>query len=181
MGERTATRFGGAGCDATRAVSFDTFIFTFRAYIGRFLTKRQGQEVRTMALGEPPFQLLYVSQLAPQYKVADVRAIVSAARRRNRERGIAGALLYDGERFAHLIEGPPASVQVLMRRIESDPRHVDVRDCFAAPCPDGRVVGRWVSGYCDVTELDVFRGPTPLIGTRARSAFFDILGRSDVV
>ena len=109
-----------------------------------------------MARVENPFQLLYVSRLAPACTWEVVKEIVAAARRNNPAFGITGALLFDGERFCQLIEGDEPAVRTLMDNIARDPRHTEVRLLFAGQSPSGPSTQRWVSGYCDAHELEVF-------------------------
>lgn len=130
---------------------------------------------------ETPFQLLYVSQLAPGCDFGVVKEIVSVSRQRNPERGITGALLFDGERFCQLIEGAEADVQALMGHIARDPRHTEVSVLFAGQCLAGRAMRRWTSGYCDASELDALAGDAALHDRSALNEFFSVLRRADVV
>ena len=72
-------------------------------------------------------QILYVSQLAPDQPPNVVGRIVTLARSRNAADGITGLLVFDGMRFCQHFEGPPEQVQALMARLNSDPRHTDLR------------------------------------------------------
>ena len=105
---------------------------------------------------ENSFQLLFMSRLAPSSNWEVVKDIVAAARHHNSAQGLTGALLFDGERFCELIEGAEASVRALLDSISADPRHSDVRVLFAGPATGGRTTKRWVSGYCESHELEVF-------------------------
>jgi Sensors of blue-light using FAD len=105
---------------------------------------------------ETPFQLLYVSRLAPACTWEVVKEIVDAARRHNPAHGITGALLFDGERFCELIEGEEPAVRALMDNISRNTRHTHVKLLFAGRSPNGRITQRWVSGYCDSHELEPF-------------------------
>ena len=109
-----------------------------------------------MARVENPFQLLYVSRLAPSCTWEVVKEVVDAARRNNPVYRVTGALLFDGERFCQLIEGDEPAVSTLMHNIARDPRHTDVRLLFTGRSPSGPSTQRWVSGYCDAHELEVF-------------------------
>ena len=91
------------------------------------------------------FQILYVSQLRPESGVEVVKDIVAVSRRTNPARGITGALLFDGEHFGQLLEGPEPDVTALMQRIETDPRHHQVTLLFSGPADaarDGEPRGR---------------------------------------
>ena len=133
-----------------------------------------------MARVENPFQLLYVSRLAPACTWEVVKEIVAAARRNNPVYGVSGALLFDGERFCQLIEGDEPAVRTLMDNIARDPRHTDVRLLFSGRSPSGPSTQRWVSGYCDAHELEVFdTAPGPGEGI-ALDWFVSVLRGADV-
>ena len=72
-------------------------------------------------------EILYFSQLAPHQPTHVVGQIVARARARNAREGITGLLVFDGMRFCQHLEGPRSNVLQLMERIESDPRHVQMR------------------------------------------------------
>ena len=129
---------------------------------------------------ENPFQVLYVSQLAPGCDFGVVKEIVAVSRQRNPERRLTGALLFDGERFCQLIEGAQAEVQQLMRRIARDPRHADVRMLFVGRSGRPRSLQRWASGYCDSAELEAFDAADGLRERPALEAFISVLRGADV-
>lgn len=133
-----------------------------------------------MSRAENPFQLLYVSRLASACTWEVVKEIVAAARRNNPGYGVSGALLFDGERFCQLIEGDEPAVRTLMDNIARDPRHTDVRLLFTGQSPSGPITQRWVSGYCDAHELEVFdTAPGPGEGL-ALEWFVSVLRGADV-
>jgi Sensors of blue-light using FAD len=129
---------------------------------------------------ENPFQLVYVSRLAPACTWEVVKEIVAAARRNNPVHGITGALLFDGERFCQLIEGDEDTVRALLHNIARDPRHTDLRVLFEGESANGRTTQRWVSGYCDAHELEEFDvAPGPGEGM-ALDWFLSVLHGADV-
>lgn len=106
---------------------------------------------------EPVSQLLYVSRLSTGLTSGVVKDIVRVARRHNPSRAITGALLFNGDHFCQLLEGPPESVRELMQRIAQDARHTDVRTLFFGTSADGaRMAPRWRSGYCEPSAFEVF-------------------------
>ena len=52
--------------------------------------------------------------------------LIASCRSRNSRHDITGVLLYTGERFLQLIEGPPAAVGALWRNVHADDRHGDL-------------------------------------------------------
>lgn len=90
-----------------------------------------------------PFEVVaYVSTARPELGEADVAAILTTARAFNRRNGITGCLVYDGGRFAQWLEGPAAAVEDLLRRIDRDSRHDDLRLVLVRPA-DRRAFGDW--------------------------------------
>jgi hypothetical protein len=53
-------------------------------------------------------------------------SIVDAAKSNNRAQNITGALTYDNDWFVQILEGPSEAVRHLFRRIERDPRHLNI-------------------------------------------------------
>jgi hypothetical protein len=68
-------------------------------------------------------QLTYISTAQKGLTDSDVDAILEASRRRNRQVGISGLLVYDGVRFLQALEGEESAVKATFLRIKSDPRH----------------------------------------------------------
>jgi hypothetical protein len=124
-------------------------------------------------------QILYASRMTGT-DVSSMRTIVTASRRSNPQRGITGALLFDGECFAQLLEGPRTEVLDLMERIEADPRHEDLTILFGGPCAAGRSMPAWRSGYCEPQLLESFLLEEGLRGPAALSAFISVLSDADV-
>lgn len=135
-----------------------------------------------MALDDALHHILYLSRLAPGVDFSVVKDIVQSARARNVPLGITGALLFDGERFCQLLEGPGAAIDTLMATIEQDTRHTDIRMLHAgAADAGGRVLANWRSGYCEAaTDLDVFDGPGALAGVAAVDAFVVLARAADL-
>jgi hypothetical protein len=131
--------------------------------------------------GEPPFQILFVSRMAPGHDFGIVKRIVTGARRANLARGISGALLFDGERFCELIEGAEADVRALLQTVSQDPRHTHVSVLHEGPAAAGRAVPAWVCGYCDGSDLEALGSDTGLRDRPALEAFLAVLRGADVV
>lgn len=74
------------------------------------------------------FSILYVSRsrLSPEAADGDIDAIVEVSLARNPPSGVTGALLFTGDRFAQLLEGPEQSVLTIMASIRRDARHTDI-------------------------------------------------------
>ena len=98
-------------------------------------------------------ELIYTSRstLARDVRDREVEGIVAAARRRNLQLRVTGALLFDGARFAQLLEGEEAAVDELMASIARDPRHDQVHVASRRGV-DTRSFATWSMAYS---------GPTP--------------------
>ena len=98
-------------------------------------------------------ELIYTSRstLARDVRDREVEGIVAAARRRNLQLRVTGALLFDGARFAQLLEGEEAAVDELMASIARDPRHDQVQVASRRGV-DTRSFATWSMAYS---------GPTP--------------------
>ena len=134
-----------------------------------------------MASEHPIGRVLYISRLVRGADFNTVRQIVATSRRHNPERGLTGVLLFDGERFSQLIEGPAGAVQTLMASIEADPRHTHVRTLLAEAGATVRPAMRtWVSGYCEANALEAFERDPTVTGRAALDAFNALLTESDL-
>lgn len=93
---------------------------------------------------ENVWRLIYTSHnLAdPAEQDDELDSILRAARRRNPELGVTGALLASEDWFAQTLEGPEALVRTLYADIERDPRHDRVSLLKSGPV-DRRMFGRW--------------------------------------
>ena len=98
-------------------------------------------------------ELIYTSRstLGADERDREVEGIVSAARRRNLKLRVTGALLFDGARFAQLLEGDEAAIDELMADITRDPRH-DQLQIASRRGVDTRSFATWSMAYS---------GPTP--------------------
>jgi len=98
----------------------------------------------------------YTSRLAPGRNYGCFGEICRLARAFNGRQGIAGVLLFDGERFFQWLYGPGGPVDALMARIAVDPRHEAVRMHLATETPPLDVVTIWRAGFVDGDALDRF-------------------------
>ena len=90
--------------------------------------------------------LLYVSDAAPNLPPGSVEALTHRARERNRLDEISGLLVFDGLRFAQLVEGPASRMGELLERLMHDPRHTNVQILAREPLPARRFAD-WQLGY----------------------------------
>ncbi len=96
--------------------------------------------------------LLYVSELADEAPPSVVGAITKAARANNAQRGISGMLIFDGVRFAQLLEGPAEVVDHLLEKLEADWRHVHLRVLSMREHGARAHFASWELGYLWIDE-----------------------------
>ena len=105
----------------------------------------------------PLQSLLYVSRLAAEANASCVSDIIKTARTFNAANGITGVLVFDGERFAQYIEGPPAAIDALTENLKRDRRHTDFTVLHVVQDEGHRQFLNWSMGYSDLDEgqLDI--------------------------
>ena len=70
--------------------------------------------------------LIYRSRLSPGCTSAELTRIVAKAQRRNAALALTGILLFDGEHFLQVLEGPDSAVNTVYASIIRDPRHCNL-------------------------------------------------------
>jgi methanogenic corrinoid protein MtbC1 len=80
-----------------------------------------------MGRGGPPFATLcYQSRAKRRPSSEDLAQLVLEARERNRQFGVTGMLVHEGDRFFQWLEGPGAALEGLWSSIRRDDRHDDI-------------------------------------------------------
>ena len=92
----------------------------------------------------PVFRLIYRShsRIADQKRKTELGEIFTTARRKNKSRGITGALVISGDSFVQALEGEEAAVRDLYATISQDARHQDV-SVLEEHGVGARTFGRW--------------------------------------
>lgn len=115
----------------------------------------------------PTFRLIYRShnRIPRDQRRAELGAIFSTARSRNRELGVTGALLVRDDWFVQALEGDEATVQELYVRICKDVRHERISVLESGEVDD-RVFSRWAMARVSADgDHDI-----PLIANASRGA-----------
>lgn len=99
-------------------------------------------------MGKCVQRLLYVSEscINQSDKQTAVSTIVLHAQTKNAELSVTGALLFTGQHFAQIFEGPPESIQMLMTCIYNDSRHRNVKVVDTTPI-SSRQFPDWQMAY----------------------------------
>ncbi|WP_145740767.1 MULTISPECIES: BLUF domain-containing protein [Variovorax] len=124
-------------------------------------------------------EVFYCSMLTPDLPPATVGSIVTQARARNAQYGITGLLVFDGMRFCQHLEGPHGAVETLMRRIERDPRHTDIKVFRRGPLAARRYSGFGV-GLAESEGPDLMAGIRALQGEAALAHFLALRPSFDI-
>lgn len=90
--------------------------------------------------------LVYTSRAAAPFRETALTHLLEQARSLNGARDITGMLLYRGERFIQVLEGPAHLVRGLARTIGRDVRHRDMRILMEEPIEE-RQFEDWTMGY----------------------------------
>jgi len=106
-------------------------------------------------MSTPLYRLLYCSRntfandglVGPHMdKELELRAILAAARRRNRADNVTGALLFTASGFAQVLEGHREVLERTFERICADRRHADVTVLAFTPA-ERRTFPNWSMGF----------------------------------
>ncbi|TJZ76352.1 BLUF domain-containing protein [Chitiniphilus eburneus] len=73
------------------------------------------------------YRYLYLSDVSPEFEPYQMGLLAQRARKKNEGLAITGLLLFDGLYFCQYLEGPKGDVLQLMRVIERDSRHRNLR------------------------------------------------------
>ena len=101
------------------------------------------------------YRLYYMSSARPGLEKAEVNRIVAAAALKNALLKITGAIGYDGERFAQILEGDKDDVTSLMNKIRADNRHTGIVIMAEKPV-DRRIYDGWGMKHMDSLIFDDF-------------------------
>lgn len=98
------------------------------------------------------YQLVYCSRNripgSQQEVAAEIDSILVASRRNNAANDVTGALLFNGEAFAQVLEGPRDSVDITYAKLRFDARHSNVILLQQANQLE-RDFGIWTMAYSD--------------------------------
>lgn len=102
-------------------------------------------------------RLVYASHslLDASNRRAELDRILASARRFNQENAITGFLLATQGAFAQVLEGEAAAIGETYGRIESDPRHRNLRVLTEVPIAERRFAG-WAMGVAEHDETTHF-------------------------
>lgn len=98
------------------------------------------------ARSEKVFGAAYISKASRFVGPQQTSSIVTHSRIRNKADALSGFLVRAGRNFLQYLEGPQCQVTACLRRIETDPRHYDMR-ILAVGSMNARRFSDWSMGY----------------------------------
>jgi hypothetical protein len=108
-----------------------------------------------------------------QHVESEIESLLSISRKNNAAYDITGALLFNGDAFAQILEGPRSAVESVYAKICVDSRNQDVILLENGQVPE-RVFMNWAMAYSDVeTASSTFGGlnfDSILIDPRGRAS-----------
>jgi hypothetical protein len=97
---------------------------------------------------------IYASAATAAYDAAAMEALMAKARQRNGEHDVSGMLLYTGDSFFQILEGPEAAVIPIYERILLDPRHRQITKVIQEPI-FRRAFASWTMGLAMLTRSEL--------------------------
>lgn len=70
--------------------------------------------------------IMYMSNVVGMMSEDDLKQILVKSRTNNTQRHITGMLVLSGDNWMQILEGEQATITAMFRRIQADPRHVNV-------------------------------------------------------
>ncbi|MEO0630502.1 MAG: BLUF domain-containing protein [Planctomycetota bacterium] len=113
-------------------------------------------------------RVVYISKAASEMSDFQLQMLASRASDRNATVGITGLLVYAGGWFIQAIEGPKASIDLVLNRIYRDNRHHDIEVLLDAEVRE-RMFRNWTMGVrnLDLVSADI-RNPLLEVMQKAR-------------
>jgi len=102
----------------------------------------------------PLIHCIYASAASHAFEPAALAQLLMSARVNNAALGLTGMLLYTEGCFFQVLEGPDEVVDTLYRKIEGDPRHMQVTRIIREPIHK-RSFDAWTMGFCQATPQEL--------------------------
>lgn len=108
-----------------------------------------------------PVEILQIIYRSTAALPADIDDILAVSRENNQQDRISGYLLFDGQAYAQIIEGPPEVTWERYMRISRDDRHFDIKLLRMSSRRRSRNFEGWSMGYYQSAPMAAF-GQVPL-------------------
>lgn len=86
--------------------------------------------------------------------LGNLAVILAESQHNNSRTGLTGALAAHGDRYIQVVEGQPEVLDGLLRRLEDDPRHKDIRLMHREPVEERLFAGRAMASARVTPELE---------------------------
>lgn len=103
-------------------------------------------------------EVIYTSTATRAMGDEDLRSILDTSVRRNTHDGVTGLLLFANAIFLQAVEGPAASIDALLARLESDPRHHAITILSHTEVTQ-RNFAQWSMGFKQLAPQDLIDHP----------------------
>lgn len=97
------------------------------------------------------YQLIYVSKLLKPMKDQELKLLIERAKLKNIHLNVTSLLIKYDEYLIQVLEGNRHTLQELYDSIESDPRHINIRNCYFEPA-DQRIFGKWALTFLNLNS-----------------------------
>jgi hypothetical protein len=120
-----------------------------------------------MTTEESLHQIVYFSKPTRSMTLSEVRDLLIKAKINNHFKDVTGMLLFDGDAFLQVLEGPKDTVTALSEKIERDPRHTQFTSLVERTIPQ-RDFGDWSMGLAHIEDKQLKSLPGLMDLTSAR-------------
>jgi hypothetical protein len=107
---------------------------------------------------DPLYSLVYMSIAVAPMTARQLLELRDQSRDKNAKMGITGMLLYKGDHFMQVLEGPKAAVLGLLASIRTDHRHTSLLILEEGPM-ETRHFPNWAMGFENLDSAEVGRLP----------------------
>lgn len=94
--------------------------------------------------------LAYASEEVSPFNRKGLETLVRSCAAFNERLSVTGTLVYTDGIFFQILEGEPETIETVMKRIRTDPRHKNIEVVLEARRTD-RLFPTWTMGFCDAT------------------------------
>ena len=98
--------------------------------------------------------IVYVSTATHLLSPAELEALLTDVRQRNKETGITGVLLYNDGNFMQYFEGPAPAVDTIFARIKASSQHKDIIELMREPIAQ-RLFPSWYMGLTHPSQSEM--------------------------
>jgi hypothetical protein len=95
--------------------------------------------------------VIYISKATTTLRPETVQQIANSSAEKNQKADVTGLLLQIGNYFVQILEGEEQTLEKLLRKIERDDRHSELRVIYQKPIRS-KTFAQWNMGYFNIEE-----------------------------